>query len=161
MKKIAAILFFLPLLFHAQVDELEIKKVVNNTLTFISMEPGSNPNWNEFKDYFTAGATVVLRLPHPKIPDSVRILTWSIDEFIEKAGPNYESSNFKEVATGHEISVFNGIATVFQGYKATFDGEQVYGVNSYQLVQDGKHWKIICMTWSEGESKADIPESLR
>ncbi|CAN0113192.1 unnamed protein product, partial [Chrysoparadoxa australica] len=100
MKQLIALLLCSPLFTHAQVDELDIKKVVDQTLEFISMEPNSQPDWNEFRAYFTEDATVVLRLPHPKIEDSVKVLTWSLEDFIEKAGPNYDSSNFKEVATG-------------------------------------------------------------
>jgi hypothetical protein len=138
----------------------EIDKVINATLEFISMEKGSNPDWNEFKKHFTPEATFVIPLP-PKEGAQKRIISWTVDDFIEKAGPNYAKNGFKEIATGSIVNEFNGVATAFQGYIAYFEGKEVRGINTYQLIHDGISWKICCLTWAEESNDKLVPKKLR
>ncbi|MFT5581597.1 MAG: hypothetical protein ACI9G9_000852 [Psychromonas sp.] len=72
---------------------------MTSTLELISCEPDDKVDWKEFKKRFTKKATFVMigsTLGNPK----KRIISWSIDEFATKAGPQYEERGFSEVETG-------------------------------------------------------------
>ena len=148
---------FASLAFGQQDD---IEKVVNSTLEIISVDKGTEPNWEEFKDLFAEGATVVLRY-RPQGAEEQKLLTWSVDDFIQRVGPSYAKNGFLEEALKTKVDEFNGVATVFQSYRAHYNDTDVYGVNTYQLVELNGDWKIISMTWAEETEESPLPKNLK
>jgi hypothetical protein len=57
-------------------------------------------------------------------------------DFIEKAGQSCEERNFVETPTGLRIEIFNGIAMVFQHFRAHQGENLIKAMNTYQLVHD-------------------------
>lgn len=159
-------LYILPLLFCSlfaqaqESDEAKIHQVVLTTLDILTGEKGEERDWERFKNQFTKDARMVLVLP-VKMGDGKKILSWTLDHFIEKAGPNYVDKGFLEEELWFHVDVFNGVANVFQGFHAKQDDYNEKGVNSFQLVNTGEGWKITSITWSNEDEMHPLPKKYK
>ncbi|MBO6793924.1 MAG: hypothetical protein JJ895_08440 [Balneolaceae bacterium] len=73
-------------------------------------------------------------------------MSWSPDEYIERAGAGLERDGFFESEIGQQVEQFGNIAHVFSTYdsRRTAEGEVfMRGINSIQLFNDGNRWWIM------------------
>lgn len=153
MSRFALVLLFAvtPLLSFSQNPEDHCRKM----LEFISGEPGKERDWEEFRGYFTPTAQFYTRIAADDGAATVHHLT--LEEFVRLAGPGY-AAGFHEEEVRVTSHTFNGIATVWQHYKAILpDGTEEEGINTLQLVEQNGQWYITSLIWAAAEEGQAIP----
>ena len=93
-----------------------------------------------------------------------RVLT--PDDYISRSGPLLETNGFFEREISKRVEKYGNIAHVFSTYESRHakDDEKPFarGINSFQLMNDGKRWWIVTIFWQGEDDKNPLPaEYLR
>ena len=98
-----------------------------------------------------------LMLPKGRLTESMvdehgqtAIQQWSVDEFIADTQPIFTNQPFYETALVNEVRRYGNIAQVFSSYasRSAPEGKPFQrGVNSMQLMYDGKRWWVLSILW--------------
>jgi hypothetical protein len=125
----------------------------------ISGPKGKARDWNRFRSLFAQGARLI---PSGKRPDGTggyRVL--SPDEYIAHSEKMIVEEGFRE-RESHRISEqFGPLVHVFSTYEAMREGDTkpfMRGINSIQLVHDGKRWWILTVAWTPETPELHLPD---
>jgi len=144
-----------PLARPADTDSVD--SVVRAVYNVISGPAGAR-DWARFRALFAEGGRLIAIRVTPEGPVANVMTT---DDYAKRAGANMEKIAFYESELAHRVETFGNIAHVFSTYESRrAPGEKPFarGINSFQLVKDGKGWKVMTILWdSEREGQA-IPE---
>ncbi len=126
----------------------------------ISGAAGVERNWERWRSLFMVGAKLIFT---GKPPNSSRALarSWSVEEYIRRAGPVLVQRGFFEREIGRATELFGNIGHVFSTYESrnTREGEIIQrGINSIQLFNDGERWWIMNILWDSERPDSPIPE---
>lgn len=137
----------------------DIIKVVNKTQKIVSIEKGQKIDTAQLRALFipTARFNVIGEDEGKNI-----FQTLSLDDFLSSLADEYYSNGYFETGKGHQVEEYNGIAHVMQSfYGKDSEGEEGWGVNSYQLIFTEGRWLIANMVWTMSPNgKEGIPEKL-
>lgn len=128
-------------------DIEEITSVTEDILEIISGEPGDDYDWERFRSHFMSNGNLTAIFPDTS--DGYSIHEGMIDDWIQRAGPYYESVEFYEEAIETDVRTTGRIANVWQHFRI-YDSEGTTvdeGINAYHMVKDGDHWKIAHLMW--------------
>jgi hypothetical protein len=94
----------------------------------------------------------------------MRVLT--PEDYVNTAGRSLETNGFFEREIGRRTETFGGITHVFSAYdsKRTAADATPFarGINSIQLLNDGKRWWVVTIFWDSERADNPIPaEYLR
>jgi hypothetical protein len=139
-------------------DVASIDSIMKAVYDAISGDVGAKRDWDRFRSLFHKDARLI---PTGKNPETkvVGARAMTPNEYIEQASPYFEKNGFFEREIYRKTDVFGNIAHVFSSY-ASFkkaDDKEPFarGINSFQLMNDGKRWWVVTIYW-QGES----PENL-
>lgn len=125
----------------------------------ISGPAGKRRDWERMKSLFVDGARLVPTGGRPKGDVSLRVL--DVNGYIERSAPFLEKDGFFEREIARRVETFGHIAHVFSTYESRHEpGAAPFarGINSFQLMFDGKRWWVVTIFW-EGETESNrIPE---
>jgi hypothetical protein len=144
-----------PLARPADTDSME--SVVHAVYDVISGPAGAR-DWARFRALFADGARLISIRVTPEGP-APNVMT--TDDFAKRVGANTEKSGFFEAETARRVETFGNIAHVFSTYesrRAPGDKPFARGINSFQLVKDGKGWKVMTILWDSEREGQPIPE---
>ncbi|MCC5921342.1 MAG: hypothetical protein LAT68_16630 [Cyclobacteriaceae bacterium] len=112
-----------------------VEGTVAEVLQFISGKAGKERDWDEFRSLFRVEAqfTVLNRDAAGK----EQVTHFSLEQFVRKVGPSYESRDFFERQLNIKIDEYNGIAQVFQTFEVEANDRKDQGINSFQLLYQG------------------------
>jgi hypothetical protein len=166
MKKIALILFLTVIHVSAQetkdysTNVITLDSTIETLYSVISGDKGVKRNWDLFKHLFHKDAKLIPIGKNPKGEISARYM--SPDEYIKTAGKWLVENGFHEIEINREVQTFGNITQVFstyESYKSKSDTEPfMRGINSIQLLNDGKRWWIINIYWMQESEENSIPE---
>ncbi len=140
----------------ASVDS--IMKAVYDT---ISGDAGVKRDWDRFRSLFHKDARLI---PIGKNPDTkiVGARAMTPDEYIANSSPYFEKNGFFEREISRKADVYGNIAQVFSTYslfKKADDKEPfMRGINSFQLLNDGKRWWVVTIYWQGESAENPIPK---
>jgi hypothetical protein len=127
--------------------------------------PAKSPrNWDRFRSLFVPGARLI---PTGKAPTGeVMARVRTPEEYIQRSGPLLEQNGFFEREISKRVERYANIAHIFSTYESRHakDEEKPFarGINSFQLVNDGKRWWIVTIFWQGEDDKNPLPaEYLR
>lgn len=130
----------------------------------ISGPAGQKRDWDRFRSLFVPGARLIPtgRRPTGEVASRVR----TPEDYITGSGPLLEQNGFFEKEVSRRVEKFGNIAHVFSTYEArrNTDEEKPFlrGINSIQLMNDGKRWWIVTVFWQAEDEKTPLPaEYLR
>jgi hypothetical protein len=116
--------------------------------------PAGKRDWDRFRSLFIPGARLIPASKQPTGEVSLRVLT--VEEYIERAGPRLEKEGFYEHEVARRTESFAGIAHVFSTYESRHNRDEPKpfqrGINSIQLMSDGRRWWVVTVFW-QGEDK--------
>ncbi|MBO6536403.1 MAG: nuclear transport factor 2 family protein [Balneolaceae bacterium] len=141
-----------------QSDTESIQSTIDALYEVISGEAGEARDWDRFKNLFAPDGRLI-----PTYTDregNIGYLSWTPEEYIERAGSSLERDGFFESEIGQVVEQFGNIAHVFSTYdsRRTKEGEVfMRGINSIQLFNDGNRWWIISVFWSSENPANPIP----
>lgn len=139
---------------------LTLDKTIKTLYNVISGEKGAIRNWGEFKFLFKPDAKLI---PSGKNKAGIyKVKYMSPADYIKSSGKWLIDNGFFEKEIHREIQTFGNITHVFSTYQA-FHSESdetpfMRGINSIQLLNDGKRWWIVNIYWTQESKEIQIPE---
>lgn len=167
MKK-TIVTIFLALIFTATVmaqtkeanpaDVRTLDGIMRAVYDAISGDAGQKRDWERFRSLFHPSARMI---PTGKNPNTGVYGAFSLtpEDYIKRSGPYLEKEGFHEIELGRKTDVYGNIAQVFSTYegrtKLTDKKPLLRGINSFQLLNDGKRWWVMTIYWQQ-----ETPDNL-
>jgi len=121
--------------------------------------PAGKRNWDRFRSLFAPGARLIANGTRPTGEIVSRVMT--ADEYAQRNGAFFEKNGFFEREAARHTDEFANIAQVFSTYESrhTQDDDKPFqrGINSIQLMNDGKRWWIVTVFWQGEDDKNPLP----
>lgn len=125
----------------------------------ISGPAGQKRDWDRFRSLFVPGARLI---PTRKQPDGTvghRVMT--PEDYIRTNGPFLEQRGFFEKEIARTSETYGNIMHAFSTYASyqapTDDAPFDRGINSIQLLNDGKRWWVVSIFWDSERSGTPLP----
>jgi hypothetical protein len=141
-------------------DVRSIDAIITSLYDVISGDSAVKRNWDRMRTLFIPeGRLITCGF---RQDGSFRYRVLSVEDYITQNAPFLEKNGFFETEISKKNEQFGSIAHVFSTYqskhKQTDDKPFARGINSIQLMFDGKRWWIVSIFWT-GETPANtIPE---
>jgi hypothetical protein len=120
--------------------------------------PAGSRDWNRFRSIFLPQARFT---QVDKMPDgSFSVISWSVDEFVRDATEVFSQEGFYENAIVNYPARYGNMAQVFSSYESRHaPGEKPFtrGINSMQLLNDGKRWWVVSIAWDSERPDNPLP----
>ena len=125
----------------------------------ISGEAGQERDWDLFRYLFYPNAKLIPSGKNKEGAYAARFMT--PDDYINGSGKWLVENGFFEKEISREVNTFGNITQVFSTYES-FKSEAdatpfMRGINSIQLLNDGKRWWIITIYWTQETEENPIP----
>jgi hypothetical protein len=122
--------------------------------------PAGPRNWDRFRSLFVPEARLTSTVKNPN-RSNVRLL--SVEDFVKGGGDYFSTHGFFESAIVNKVQRFGNIAQVFSSYEsrhAASDKPFTRGINSMQLLFDGKRWWVLSILWDEESASNPLPKEM-
>jgi hypothetical protein len=123
--------------------------------------PAGPRDWNRFRSLFLPQARFT---EVGKGPDgAVYIISWGVDEFVRDGSAVFAKEAFYENGIVNQPETFGGMTHVLSSYEshhAPGDKPFTRGVNSFQLLNDGKRFWIVSIFWDSERADNPLPAKL-
>ena len=141
-------------------DVASIDSILAATYDVISGPAGKKRDWDRFRSLFYPGARLIpTRKGQGEAEVRARVL--SPDDYVQGSAPRLEKDGFFERAVSNQVDHFANIAQVFSTYESRHNQADAQpfqrGINSFQLVNDGKRWWIMTIMWQGETPDTPIP----
>ena len=174
MKNVIAIFSLVFILFFnatAQTSEIKaanpadvasIDAIVRAVYDVISGDAGQKRDWDRFRSLFHRDARMI---PTGKNPTTgivgVRALT--PEDYIKRNEAFFAKEGFYEKEIARRTEVYGSIAHVFSTYESiqSLSDKKPFtrGINSFQLLNDGKRWWVVTIYWQDATPEDPIPRN--
>src|SRR6266404_2813869 len=122
--------------------------------------PAGKRNWDRFRSLFAPGARLIANGVRPTGEIVSRVMT--VEDYAQRNGPFFEKNGFFEREAARHTDEFANIAQVFSSYESRHakDEEKPFqrGINSIQIMNDGKRWWIVTVFWQGEDEKNPLPD---
>ena len=146
-------------------DVATMDAIISAVYDVISGPAGQKRNWDRFRSLFVPGARLIPTGRNPQTGEvASRVRT--PEEYITRSAPLLEQNGFFEREISRRTEKFGNIAHLFSTYESRHKAEDekpfARGINSFQLMNDGKRWWIVTIFWQAEDDKTPLPaEYLR
>lgn len=139
----------------ADVDSIDA--IVAALYDVISGPPGQARDWNRMRSLFIPGGRLMPVGGKTKDAIGIRLLT--VNDYVATSGPLLLDKGFQERELARTVEQFGNIAHVFSTYEARIikDDHTLRGINSLQLMHDGKRWWIVSLMWQAESPELPLP----
>ncbi len=139
-------------------DVASLDSIMKAVYDVISGDAGKARDWDRFRSLFHKDARLI---PSGKNAQTgvvgARVMT--PEDYVKGSGPFLEKNGFHERELARHVDMYGNIAQVFSTYhafKTATDKEPfLRGINSFQLLNDGKRWWVVTIYW-----QAETPDNL-
>jgi hypothetical protein len=122
--------------------------------------PAGKRNWDRFRSLFAPGARLIANGVRPTGEVVSRVMM--VEDYAQRNGPFFEKNGFFEREAARRTETFGNIAHVFSTYESRHlkDDAKPFqrGINSIQMMNDGKRWWIVTVFWQGEDDKHPLPE---
>jgi hypothetical protein len=142
-------------------DVSSLDAIMKAVYDVISGDTGQKRDWDRFQTLFYKDARLI---PSGKNPQTgvFGATPLSPEEYIKRAEPFFAKEGFHEREIARRVETFGNIAHVFSTYEAVhkLDDKKPFlrGINSFQLLNDGKRWWILTIYWQAESDDVKIPK---
>lgn len=142
-------------------DVASIDAILKAVYDVISGDAGEERDWDRFLSLFHKDARLI---PAGKNPQTgvTAASVFSPSDYIERTDPVFAKQGFHEREIGRRTDRYGNIAQVFSAYEAfrsKNDKEPfLRGINSFQLLFDGKRWWVLTIYWQAETPENPIPK---
>ena len=127
----------------------------------ISGPAGAKRDWDRFRSLFIPEARLISSSPRRE-GDGFGCRVLSPEDYVTGAGPNLKKDGFFEQEIHRVVEQFGQIAHVFSTYESrrSLDDAEPFarGINSFQLMNDGKRWWVVSIYWTGERPDLPIPK---
>jgi hypothetical protein len=120
--------------------------------------PAGDRDWNRFRSLFVPQARLTKAAEAADGSAIVRLLT--VDDFVNAAGEAVRKEPFYESPMVSRTLTYGRVAQVFSSYEsrhAPADRPFQRGINSFQLLNDGKRWWVLSILWDQERPDNPLP----
>ena len=141
-------------------DVGSIDSIIAAVYDVISGPAGQKRDWDRMRSLFVPGARLIPtgRGPTGEVGSRVR----TVEEYIARSSPLLEKDGFFEREIARRTETFGNIAHAFSTYESRHKADDPKpfqrGINSIQLMNDGKRWWIVTIFWQGEDEKNPLPE---
>ena len=142
-----------------RADGESITSIITAVYDVISGPAGEARDWDRLRNLFTEGATLsyVTRDEDGTYSRTIR----TPNSYIENNGPSLERDGFFENEIHQVVESYGMIAHVFSTYESRRRESDAQpfsrGINSFQLMNDGKRWWVVSIYWQSEGAENPIP----
>ena len=153
-------------------DVSSVDAIVAAVYDVISGPAGQKRDWERMRSLFAPGARMMptspVRTPG-SAPDApltgneayaTRVL--DVDGYIERSSKFLEERGFFERETARRVETYGHIAHVWSTYEARHKADDpkpfMRGINSIQLMNDGKRWWVVSIFWEAETPRTPLPK---
>ncbi len=114
----------------------------------VSGKADSHKNWGLMRQFFAPNA-IVTPLFHDK-NGKVKAKAGSVDDFIELNKVYFKGKSFYESEVKRTVFTFGHMANILSTYESRKEPDGLpyaKGINSFQLINDGRRWCVLSVTW--------------
>lgn len=140
-------------------DVATIDGIVAALYGSISGPQGAERDWARMRSLFAPDARLI---PTGRRTDGTWVRApWTVDEYIERAGPGLKRDGFYEREIGLRLDRFGNVVQLFSTYDSRRNPDDPHpfmrGINSIQLWYDGARWWIVTVMWQAESPEYPIP----
>lgn len=142
----------------AQAKSLD--NIVPTLYQIVSGPAGSKRDWKLMGQLFAPTATIA-PVFHENGQPKIKLLT--VNEFISLNEELFKDIGFFETEVDSQIIQVGHMATVISLYEsreAPQNSPYSRGINSFQLLNDGRRWCVISVTWDSDKGLHFIPNQI-
>ena len=128
----------------------------------ISGDAGQTRNWDRFRSLFHADARLI---PTGKNAQTsvVNAHAYTPEGYIERASPFFAKEGFYERELSRKVETYGNITHVFSTYASYHTNKKdetpfARGINSFQLMFDGKRWWVVTIYWQAETPDNPLPD---
>jgi len=139
-------------------DVSSLDSIMKGVYEVISGDAGKPRDWDRFRSLFYQGARLI---PTNKNAQTgvIGAKTLSPEDYIARVGPFFAKEGFYEKEIARQVQQYGSVAHVFSTYEskhAPSDAKPfARGINSFQLLFDGKRWWVMTIYW-----QSETPDNL-
>lgn len=142
-------------------DVASIDAIIGAVYDVISGDAGQKRDWGRFRSLFHKDAKLIPSARNAETGvTAARYLT--ADDYIARSGPVLEGQGFHEREIARRVDLYGTMAHVFSTYAAFRKNEDkepfMRGINSIQLMHDGKRWWLINIFWLAETPENPVPK---
>jgi hypothetical protein len=141
-------------------DVASIDAIVAALYEVISGPAGAARDWDRMRSLFAPDARMGAVGMRPDGSYPLRMMT--PDDYITRNTKAFATMGFFESELARTTETFGQIAHVFSTYEARHAASDakpfMRGINSIQLVHDGKRWYVLSLVWRAEDAKLTLPE---
>jgi hypothetical protein len=141
-------------------DVNSIDAILAAVYDVISGPAGKKRDWDRMRSLFHPGARLIPTGPRQTGGYGSRVL--SVEDYVARGNEIFEKEGFFEKEIARRVETFGYISHVFSTYEARHSPDDAKpfarGINSIQLMNDGKRWWIVTIFWQAEDEKNPVPE---
>ena len=141
-------------------DVASVDSIVAAVYDVISGPAGKKRDWDRMRSLFLPGARLIPTGPRQSGGYGSRVVT--VEEYIERSSGFLEKEGFFEKEVARVSEQFGQIVHAFSTYESRHAADDAKafqrGINSMQLMNDGKRWWIVTIFWQGEDEKTPLPE---
>ena len=141
----------------AEKDVASIDAIIAALYEVISGPVGQARDWNRLRSLFIPEARM---MPVGVRQDgSVGMRLLAVNDYVALSGPLLVERGFHERELARRTERFGHIAHVFSTYegKVAGDAPPMRGINTIQLMNDGRRWWIVSLMWEAESPRLALP----
>ena len=144
-------------------DVTSIDAIMAAVYDVISGPAGQKRDWDRMRSLFVPGAHLIAVT---KDKDGVFVARMAdVEEYINRASAYFEKEGFFEKESARRTETYGQIAQAFSTYESRHSASDPTpferGINSFQLMNDGKRWWIVNIYWEGASEAGPIPEKYQ
>lgn len=142
-------------------DVASVDSILKAVYDVISGDAGKPRDWDRFRSLFHKDARLI---PSGKNQQTglVGANALTPDDYAKRGETMFATQGFHERELARHVDTFGNIAQVFSTYHAfrKKDDKEPFlrGINSFQLLNDGKRWWVVSIFWQAESPDNKIPE---
>jgi hypothetical protein len=145
----------------APADVNSIDSIMKAVYEVISGDAGEPRNWDRFRSLFHRDARLI-PTGRDQQTGVFGARAMSPEDYIKGNSPFFEKNGFHEREIARRVDQYGNIAQVFSTYEAynsrTEKKPFMRGINSFQLLFDGKRWWVMTIYWQQETPDNIIPK---
>ena len=123
--------------------------------------PAGERDWNRFRSLFMPNARLTSA---EKAPDGlIHVRPSSVEDYVRLGGSYFLKNGFFEKPIVSRVQTFGNVAQIFSSYESRHAlGEAPFarGINSLQMLYDGKRWWVVNILWDEERPDNPLPKEF-